>query len=151
MDSYFNIFVLHQNRDYGRGRKNCIHESMIPDWFDVVVWGNEHECQPKLMESLVGTFRIYQPGSSIATSLCEGESMSNPKHMGMLEVRGKQFRLNAFKYTQVRPFKFAEISLKKDTDLQAVDPKIEEKMSKHLAGKIMALVKKTRDEAGNAS
>lgn len=39
---YFNIFVLHQNRDYGRGTKNCIHESMIPEWLDLVIWGNEH-------------------------------------------------------------------------------------------------------------
>ena len=30
---------------------------------DVVVWGNEHECQPRLSESLVGTYRIYQPGT----------------------------------------------------------------------------------------
>lgn len=27
---WFNIFTLHQNRDFGRGTKNCIHESMIP-------------------------------------------------------------------------------------------------------------------------
>lgn len=31
-DEFFNIFVIHQNRDYGRGKKNCIHESMIPEW-----------------------------------------------------------------------------------------------------------------------
>ena len=31
-EDFFNIFVLHQNRDYGRGQKNCIHESMIPEW-----------------------------------------------------------------------------------------------------------------------
>lgn len=31
-DEFFNILVIHQNRDYGRGKKNCIHESMIPDW-----------------------------------------------------------------------------------------------------------------------
>jgi double-strand break repair protein MRE11 len=31
-DEFFNIFLLHQNRDYGRGRKSCIHESMIPEW-----------------------------------------------------------------------------------------------------------------------
>ena len=24
---YFNMFVLHQNRDTGRGVKNCVHES----------------------------------------------------------------------------------------------------------------------------
>jgi double-strand break repair protein MRE11 len=27
---WFNIFALHQNRDFGRGSKNCVHESMIP-------------------------------------------------------------------------------------------------------------------------
>ena len=31
-EDFFNIFVLHQNRDYGRGAKNCVHESMIPEW-----------------------------------------------------------------------------------------------------------------------
>ena len=31
-EKFFNIFVLHQNRDYGRGKKNCLHESMIPEW-----------------------------------------------------------------------------------------------------------------------
>jgi double-strand break repair protein MRE11 len=86
-DKYFNIFVLHQNRDYGRGSKNCIHESMIPEWMDLVVWGNEHESKPRLEESLVGTFRIFQPGSTVATSLVEGESANHPKGLGFLEVR----------------------------------------------------------------
>ena len=27
---WFNIFTLHQNRDLGRGSKNCVHESMSP-------------------------------------------------------------------------------------------------------------------------
>jgi double-strand break repair protein MRE11 len=27
---WFNILALHQNRDYGRGSKNCIKEDMIP-------------------------------------------------------------------------------------------------------------------------
>ena len=31
-EKFFNIFILHQNRDYGRGSKNCVHESMIPQW-----------------------------------------------------------------------------------------------------------------------
>ena len=39
--SWFNIFSLHQNRDLGRGSKNCVHESMIPEWMDLVVWGHE--------------------------------------------------------------------------------------------------------------
>ncbi|CAN0430000.1 unnamed protein product, partial [Hapterophycus canaliculatus] len=32
-----------QNRDLGRGKKNCIPESMIPEWIDLVIWGHEHE------------------------------------------------------------------------------------------------------------
>lgn len=35
---FFNIFALHQNRDLGRGGKNCVQESMIPEWMDLVVW-----------------------------------------------------------------------------------------------------------------
>ena len=44
-ESFFNILVLHQNRAEGRGRKNAVWESMIPEWFDIVIWGHEHECQ----------------------------------------------------------------------------------------------------------
>lgn len=35
---FLNLFALHQNRDLGRGSKNCIQEVMIPEWMDVVVW-----------------------------------------------------------------------------------------------------------------
>ncbi len=35
-NKWFNIFALHQNRDLGRGSKNCVHESMIPEWMDLV-------------------------------------------------------------------------------------------------------------------
>ena len=123
--SFFNILVIHQNRAEGRGRKNAIYESMIPEWMDgeftqrlrgpvfacfafylftliyvrrhsftilpfvsfciyltfclVVVWGHEHECQTEFVESLHGRFRVLQPGSTVATSLVEGEAQ--PKHM----------------------------------------------------------------------
>jgi len=36
---FFSLFALHQNRDTGRGQKNCVQESMIPEWMDLVVWG----------------------------------------------------------------------------------------------------------------
>ena len=69
---WFNVFTLHQNRNLVRGSKNCVHESMIPEWVDLVVWGHEHECLIDPSESLVGTFRIIQPGSSVAMSLSPG-------------------------------------------------------------------------------
>lgn len=40
---WFNLFTLHQNRDKGRGSKNCVNEQMIPEWMDLVIWGHEHE------------------------------------------------------------------------------------------------------------
>jgi double-strand break repair protein MRE11 len=40
-DGFFNLFTLHQNRDLGRGTKNCVQEAMIPDWMDLCVWGHE--------------------------------------------------------------------------------------------------------------
>ena len=152
-DLFFNIFVLHQNRDYGRGAKNCIHESMIPEWMDVVIWGNEHECQPRLNESLVGTFRIYQPGSSIATSLVEGESVLMPKHMGLLEVKGKQFRLNPIRFQQNRIFMYGELSLANVEGLQVNDPKVEEKIHGALTKKVEDMIRegqKIRQELGSA-
>lgn len=40
-DGFFNLFTLHQNRDLGRGTKNCVQEGMIPEWMDLCVWGHE--------------------------------------------------------------------------------------------------------------
>ena len=61
-------------RDYGRGSKNCVHQSMIPEWMDLVIWGHEHECIPDAEKSSVSGFYVLQPGSSVATSLVEGEA-----------------------------------------------------------------------------
>ena len=106
-NNWFNIFTLHQNRDLGRGAKNCVHESMIPEWMDLVVWGHEHECLISPQESLVGTFRITQPGSSVATSLTAGESRR--KQVGILDIRGSQFRLNPIPLGSVRSFALGEV------------------------------------------
>ena len=64
------------------GATNHIPPSFIPDFFDLVIWGHEHECliEPEFVPTGgvaedgedKGLF-ISQPGSSIATSLSEGE------------------------------------------------------------------------------
>ena len=107
---WFNVFVLHQNRDNrGRGAKNCIHESMIPEFMDFVVWGHEHECDIEAADSLKGRFHVSQPGSSVATSLVEGEAKR--KHVGILEIKGDQFRLVNHMLKKVRPFVMDEVVL----------------------------------------
>ena len=106
---WFNIFTLHQNRDLGRGSKNCVHKSMIPKWMDLVMWGHEHECLINPSESLVGTFRIVQPGSSVATSLTAGESRR--KQVGLLEIKRQQFRLRPLTLTCMRGFAVGDVSV----------------------------------------
>lgn len=50
-------------------------EGFLPSFMDFVLWGHEHECliQPKWNPDQ--EFHVVQPGSSIATSLCEGEAV----------------------------------------------------------------------------
>jgi double-strand break repair protein MRE11 len=139
--NWFNIFTLHQNRDLGRGSKNCVHESMIPEWMDLVVWGHEHECLINPSESLVGTFRITQPGSSVATSLTMGEARR--KQVGILDIRGQQFRLKPVPLGSVRSFALGDASLSEWVSsgiLDREDPKVEERMSDLLAEEVEKLV-----------
>ena len=142
---WFHVFALHQNRDLGRGVKNCVHESMIPEWMDLVVWGHEHECLIEPAESVVGTFRITQPGSSVATSLTGGEAVR--KQVGVLEIKANQFRLKAIPLTQVRSFVMGELSLQDQyKSLDPEDPKIDDKMAKILEDEVRTLVFEAREK-----
>ena len=143
---WFNIFALHQNRDLGRGRKNCVHESMIPEWIDLVVWGHEHECLITPSESAVGTFRISQPGSSVATALTAGEARR--KHVGILDVRGSQFRMTPVPLTQVRSFAMGELSLQdQERVINPQDPKVESKILDLLSKEVKQLIKEARESS----
>lgn len=109
-DEWFNLFVLHQNRA-NRGPNNFIAESALPDFLDLVLWGHEHECRiaPELAEG--GKFYITQPGSPVATSLCEGEAKE--KHCAILKIRKKNFKLDRIPLRTVRPFIYDTITLSK--------------------------------------
>lgn len=54
-------------------------------------------------------FHITQPGSSVATSLCEGEAI--PKRVGLLEVQGRRFKLEEVPLQTVRPLIFRTVSV----------------------------------------
>ncbi len=146
---WFNIFSLHQNRDLGRGTKNCVHESFLPEWLDLVVWGHEHECKIEPTESLVGTFRITQPGSSVATSLCYGESVK--KQAGLLEIKGDSFRMTANPLSKVRAFAMGECSLRDQKGLEPEDPKIDDKITSLLEAKVNGLIEEAKAKAEEAN
>ena len=63
-----NILVLHQNRAK-RGPTNYIHESFLPDFFHLIIWGHENDCRI-IPEASDRDFFICQPGSPTATSMC---------------------------------------------------------------------------------
>lgn len=145
-DTYFNILIMHQNRDKGRGSKNCVHESMIPDWITLVIWGNEHECVGDFQDSLTGNFRVYQPGSSVATSLAYTESSEFPKKFGVLDVTtNKRFRYKLHNYLQLRPFVYDTIVLRDKLNPQ--DTKVEEKAKDLLGKKVKELIQLARESS----
>lgn len=54
-------------------------------------------------------FDVIQPGSSIATSLAEGEAV--PKHVGILSITGREYKMEPIRLKTVRPFAIREIKL----------------------------------------
>lgn len=57
------------------GPQESVPEGMFDDSIDLVVWGHEHDCRI-IPEPVTGkSYSITQPGSSVATSLSDGESL----------------------------------------------------------------------------
>lgn len=87
---WFNVLLLHQNRWtvwYGdsfcetysfrvkHGPQESVPEGMFDDSINLVIWGHEHDCRI-IPEPVAGKeYFISQPGSSVATSLADGESL----------------------------------------------------------------------------
>ena len=117
---------------------------MIPDWMDLVVWGHEHESRIGAVESDVGTFRVVQPGSSVATSLVEGESVA--KKVAVLEIAGSEFRVRPVRLANVRGFKTGTVNLNDpDHGLDVEDPKIDDKVTNLLEMRVKELIQEARD------
>ncbi|CAM9132136.1 unnamed protein product, partial [Chrysoparadoxa australica] len=144
-EDWFNMFVLHQNRDTGRGKKSCVHESMIPGWMDMVVWGHEHECKIWPVHSNVADFYIMQPGSTVATSLVEGEAVT--KHCSLVEIRGNEFKTEKYPLRQVRDFVMKAISLSDIPDLEPGSPDVQAEVGKHLETKMQEMLEDAKQLA----
>ncbi|XP_074647490.1 double-strand break repair protein MRE11-like [Tubulanus polymorphus] len=112
-DDWFSLLVLHQN--HGKhSDTNYIPEQFLDDFLDLVFWGHEHECliEPQYAKTKQDLF-ITQPGSSVATSLSEGEAKR--KHIGLLSVHKKRFKLKKIPLTTVRQFYIEDIVLSQTT------------------------------------
>ena len=140
VDDWFKIFVLHQNRAH-HTQKSCIHEVMLDTMLDLVIWGHEHECRITPEPSSVADFQIIQPGSSIATSLSDGEA--KPKHVGILEIKEGSWRIRPIPLTTVRPFILRDINLA--SAAPEIDITSEEEVSTWLAKTVEEIIAEVPD------
>ncbi|OON19917.1 DNA repair protein [Opisthorchis viverrini] len=107
-DNWFSIFAVHQNRSR-HGPTSYLPENFLPNFLDLVIWGHEHECRIEPEWNSSQNFFVTQPGSSVATILSEGEARE--KAVGLLEVRGKEFKITRVPLQTVRPFVFKDVIL----------------------------------------
>ncbi|KAK4348390.1 hypothetical protein RND71_031145 [Anisodus tanguticus] len=145
VSNWFNILVLHQNR-VKANPKNAINEHFLPRFLDFIVWGHEHECLVDPQEVPGMGFHITQPGSSVATSLIEGESKQ--KHVLLLEIKGNHYRPTKIPLNSVRPFEYTEVVLKDEPD---IDPNDHNSILEHLDKVVRRLIERSNQKANNGS
>jgi double-strand break repair protein MRE11 len=105
----------------------------------LVFWGHEHECRITPEQIDRDSIIITQPGSSVATSLCEGEAVA--KHVGLLKIAGMEFKLKKLPIKSVRPFRMETIVLSEIEDLDR-DDKVAIQIN--LEQKVRQMIKKVK-------
>ena len=96
----FRILMIHQNRCRCGKKNGCTYKkrvcpSNLPNnIFDLILWGNEHETYRDIEIDKASGLRIYQPGSTVQTSLAKSET--HRKGVGILRFTKTDFKLNVF-------------------------------------------------------
>jgi double-strand break repair protein MRE11 len=139
---WFNMLAVHQNH-HAHTPTGYLPEGMLPEWLDLIVWGHEHECILEAQENPQTRFHVLQPGSSVATSLVPGEAV--PKHVNIVSVTGKEFKVEPFRLKTVRPFVTREVKLSDDARFKGLDKKKENRAE--LTRRLMAIVEEMIQEA----
>ncbi|KAI8379915.1 Metallo-dependent phosphatase-like protein [Choanephora cucurbitarum] len=134
----FNLFVFHQNRAR-HGPTSHIPEEFLDGFIDLVFWGHEHEC--RIHPEEFQYFAVTQPGSSVATSLSQGEA--EPKHVGLLTIEGDEYHLEKIRLKTIRPFQFTTITLSRVEGLAPSDTK---GIQHYLEGVVESLIEKAKLE-----
>ncbi|KAL1981655.1 hypothetical protein VTN96DRAFT_2369 [Rasamsonia emersonii] len=114
-EDWFNLICVHQNH-HAHTETGYLPESFLPDFLDLVIWGHEHECLINPRRNPEMNFHVMQPGSSVATSLVQGEAA--PKHVAILSIKGREFHCEPIRLKTVRPFVVREIVLSEEKGAQ---------------------------------
>ncbi|KAI9787096.1 MAG: meiotic recombination [Geoglossum umbratile] len=142
---WFNLIAVHQNH-HAYTDTGYLPENFLPEFLDLVVWGHEHECRidPRLNPET--SFHVMQPGSSVATSLCPGEAVS--KHVAIVSVTGRDFKVEKFRLKTVRPFVMKEIVLREEKALKGLSKKDNNRtqLTQHLVEIVENLIEEAKNE-----
>lgn len=112
-DSWFNILCVHQNR-VAHNPKACVPETMFDDSIHLVVWGHEHEQMIQPQPVTEKRYHITQPGSSVATSLSQGETVE--KCVAIIHVEKTDFLIEPIPLQTVRPFVMDDMILSEELE-----------------------------------
>ncbi|XP_047734277.1 double-strand break repair protein MRE11 isoform X2 [Prionailurus viverrinus] len=148
-NSWFNLFVIHQNRSK-HGNTNFIPEQFLDDFIDLVIWGHEHECKIAPTKNEQQLFYVSQPGSSVVTSLSPGEAVK--KHVGLLRVKGRKMNMQKIPLHTVRQFFMEDIVLADHPDIFNPDnPKVTQAIQSFCLEKIKEMLENAeRERLGNS-
>lgn len=119
------------------GPNDSVPEGMFDDSINLVIWGHEHD-QRIVPEDVAGKrYKITQPGSSVATSLTEGESIPKSvlspilqfhaisqvffRHVALLRIQGTRYELEPIPLRTVRPFIADDLDLTAEAEEEGID------------------------------
>lgn len=148
-NSWFNLFVIHQNRSK-HGSTNFIPEQFLDDFIDLVIWGHEHECKIGPTKNEQQLFYVSQPGSAVVTSLSPGEAVK--KHVGLLRVKGRKMNMQKLPLRTVRQFFMEDVVLANHPSLFNPDnPKVTQAIQSFCLEKIEEMLENAeRERLGNS-
>ncbi|KAM4859227.1 double-strand break repair protein MRE11 [Thomomys bottae] len=148
-NSWFNLFVIHQNRSK-HGSTNFIPEQFLDDFIDLIIWGHEHECKIAPTKNEQQLFYVSQPGSSVVTSLSPGEAVK--KHVGLLRIKGRKMNMQKIPLHTVRQFFMEDIILANHPDIFNPDnPKVTQAIQSFCLEKIEEMLESAeRERLGNS-
>nr|CDS29742.1 double strand break repair protein MRE11A [Hymenolepis microstoma] len=148
VDNWFSLTVVHQNR-VRHGPTGYLPEKFLPSFLDLVFWGHEHDCRiiPEWNESQ--QFYVVQPGSSVITSLCEGEAI--PKCVGLLEIQGRKFNVTKLPLQSVRKLFFEDIILQDElSNVDSSSPDAVSMVEKLCNDRVQAAIDRMTEETSAA-
>lgn len=141
--NWYKILMVHQNRT--PREDGYISEDLINPIFDLVIYGHEHE-SIKINHK---NFDAIQCGSTIRTSLCEGEGME--KFVYILSLQDKP-SISRIELKTVRPLVIENIKVTKDNPETQVNKKIENILEtikfEHSGSNLLPLVRLRVDLSG---